>query len=141
MKIVKAILAAAAIMFAANVGANDKLIATPITNENADCFMLRIPVAKAASLFYKEAGANKKEWKAFMWHMARGIVKNGDPRGHIGLAAAFYVSVYADEANNAKELTKAFFDECVDDPEEVLYHGHDIAEKMLISAGEEMMYE
>lgn len=140
MKTIKAIAAAVAIMFAANVGANDKLVETPLTDENAECFMLRIPVAKAASLFYKKANADKKEWRSFMWNIAGNVAKTQDPRGYMGLAAAYYVSVYANEANNAKELTAKFFNECAEDPENVLYHGHDVAGKMILTATEEMMY-
>lgn len=140
MKIIKAILAAAAIMFAANAQAAD-YVNTPINDENADCFALRVPVAKAANVFYKQAKANPAAWRAIVWGKVREEVKNPQPVGHIALMGAVYIGIFAEEASNARELTEAFFNECIKDPETAVNFGHDMVDKMMIAAAEEMMYE
>ena len=139
MKIIKAVAAAVAIMFAANAAAADNFVKTPITDENAACFMMRLPVAKAANLFFKKAHADKKAWVDFEWHIAKAAID--DPMAHMGLTAAFIVGVYhfEDGINNPRELTIKFFNECVKDPA-VLEHAEEVAAKMAMQAAEEAIF-
>lgn len=139
MKTIKAIAAAAAILFTTNVGANDNFVKTPMTDENAACFMMRLPVAKAANIFFKKAHADKKVWIDYEWRMAKAAVD--DPLVHMALTAAFIVGVYhfEDGINNPRDLTVKFFNECVEDPA-VLEHAQEVAAKMAMQAAEEAIF-
>lgn len=139
MKGIKALTAAFALMLAGNAMAADDFAKTPVTDENAACFMMRLPVAKAANIFFKKAHADKKAWIDFEWRMAKAAIN--DPLAHMGLTAAFIVGVYhfEDGINNPRELTVKFFNECVKDPA-VLEYAEEVAAKMAMQAAEEAIF-
>lgn len=139
MKTIKALAAAFAIMFTANAAAADDFVKTPMNDDNAACFMMRLPVAKAANIFFKKAHANKKAWIDFEWHIAQAATD--DPMAHIALTAAFIVGVYhfEDGIDNPRDLTVKFFNECVKDPA-VLEHAEEVAAKMAMQAAEEKIF-
>lgn len=139
MKTIKAVAAAVTIMFAANTAAADNFVKTPMTDENAACFMMRLPVAEAANIFFKKAHADKKAWIDFEWHIAKAAID--DPMAHMGLTAAFIVGVYhfEDGINNPRDLTVKFFNECVKDPV-VLERAEEVAAKMAMQAAEEAIF-